>query len=98
MLKLMKIFAVIALAILLIFLGAQIFSFWRDGNISVEKLKAAQAKTDSAEKDVQKLKADLDYLSQSENLEKEIRARFNYRGEGEKLLIIVPRSSSSSRY
>ncbi|PIR98686.1 MAG: hypothetical protein COT88_00250 [Candidatus Colwellbacteria bacterium CG10_big_fil_rev_8_21_14_0_10_41_28] len=36
------------------------------------------------------LKDDLEYLSDDYNLEKELRARFNYRLPNEKLIIIVP--------
>ncbi len=36
------------------------------------------------------LQADLEYFSEPENLEKEIRSRFNYKKPGENLIIIVP--------
>ncbi len=40
--------------------------------------------------DSRNLKADLEYLKIPENLEKELRSRFNYKNPGEKLIIIVP--------
>ena len=36
------------------------------------------------------LKADLEYFQNPRNLEKELRARFNYRSPDEKIIIIVP--------
>ena len=39
------------------------------------------------------LQADLIYFSESENLEKELRSRLNYKKSGEKLIIVVPPKS-----
>jgi len=36
------------------------------------------------------LQADLLYFSEPENLEKELRSKFNYKKSGEKLIIVVP--------
>lgn len=43
-----------------------------------------------------KLSADLNYYMNPQNLEKELRARFNYKNPDEKLIIIVPSVSTSS--
>ena len=37
-----------------------------------------------------RLQADLEYFQETENLEKELRSRFNYKKPGEKLIIVVP--------
>ena len=48
--------------------------------------------------DSRDMKADLEYLKIPENLEKELRSRFNYKKPGEKLIIIVPsRQATTSR-
>jgi cell division protein FtsB len=36
------------------------------------------------------LQSDIEYFSRPENLEKELRAKFNYKKPGEKMMIIVP--------
>ncbi|MBI3045929.1 MAG: hypothetical protein HYY86_00070 [Candidatus Harrisonbacteria bacterium] len=36
------------------------------------------------------LQADFNYFQEPENLEKELRAKFNYKNPGEKLIIVVP--------
>ena len=36
------------------------------------------------------LQADLNYFQEPENLEKELRSKFNYKKPGEKLIIVVP--------
>lgn len=47
------------------------------------------------EKDNQKIEDDLDYLSDPHNLEKELRARYNYRAPNEKMIIVVPEGSEN---
>lgn len=47
--------------------------------------------TDNAE-----LKEKIGYYSNPRNLEKELRARFNYRLPNEKLIIVVPKKESST--
>ena len=47
-------------------------------------------KTDFFKKENFELQADLEYYARPENLEKELRSRFNYKKPGEKLIIIVP--------
>ena len=47
--------------------------------------KLAQFKKDNLE-----LRSDLEYFAEPENLEKELRSRFNYKKPGEKLIIVVP--------
>ncbi|NCO15467.1 hypothetical protein GW816_00990 [Candidatus Wolfebacteria bacterium] len=36
------------------------------------------------------LQSDIEYFSHPENLEKELKSRFNYKKPGEKMMIIVP--------
>jgi len=45
---------------------------------------------DEMQVDSDRLKGDIEYLSDPHNLEKELRARFNYRSPNEKLIIVVP--------
>ena len=40
-----------------------------------------------------KLQADIEYYKNPENLVKELKARFDYKREGEKLLIVVPKTN-----
>lgn len=46
--------------------------------------------------DSRNLKSDLEYLKIPENLEKELRSRFNYKKPGEKLIIIVPSKQATT--
>lgn len=40
----------------------------------------------------EQLQADIEYFQRPENLEKELKSRFNYVRPGEKMMIIVPKS------
>lgn len=44
----------------------------------------------------QSLEFDISYFSNPENLLKELKSKFNYREEGEHLIILVPRDGSNS--
>lgn len=89
-----KIAAAVILVAVIWVLGAQIHSFLGrqrelNGEFAEVGSKLKKAKIDS-----EKFQANFDYYSNPANLEKELRARFNYKQPGEKLIIIVPRATS----
>ena len=93
----MKIILLMLLAVVVLVLGAQIYSFLgREGELKAD-FAEIKAKLDRATTDQEKFQAELDYYLNPVNLEKELRARFNYKRPGEKLIIIVPRSTSSNQ-
>ena len=81
---------------LTILLGLQIYSSLVHGNKLVQEIRDIEHKLQEAQVDHMHLRSELEYYSLPANFEKELRARFNYRKEGEKLIIVVPRSSSST--
>ncbi|RJP44346.1 hypothetical protein C4587_02100 [Candidatus Parcubacteria bacterium] len=93
---LMKLAAMVALGILVLAIGSQIYFFSRDGKGARRDYDEVRAKLDAARLDEDKLKAELEYYSQPANLEKVLRARFNYRNRDEKLIIIVPQNASGT--
>jgi len=56
---------------------------------SLVEVRVAQFKEENL-----KFQADLEYFSHPENLEKELRSRFNYKNPGEKLIILVQPADS----
>ncbi len=95
----MKSFGVILLifcALLVVFVGFQIFLFLSRERDLQAQLSAVQSKFESANDDRDRLRAELEYFSRPENLEKELRLRFNYRKIDEKMIIVVPTSTSST--
>lgn len=71
----------------LVFVGGQLYFSNRSMSVSASAL---MDRLDALKIDSRNLKADLEYLKIPENLEKELRSRFNYKKPGEKLIIIVP--------
>lgn len=92
----MKIASIVVLSLFLVVIGVQVFSFvrqeWQLGSQLADvqtNLAKAQAQETSLEEEVQ-------YLSNPANLEKELRARFNYKKPGETMIIIVPSTTSTT--
>jgi cell division protein FtsB len=91
----MKLAIVIILGVLLAFFAWQIYTLAARGNAIGADYGQLKAELDTAKKDNQGLSNDLHYYEDPANLEKEVRARFNYRKQGEKMIVIVPSASSS---
>jgi hypothetical protein len=92
----MKIAFAIILAIILVVIGLQIFSFLGEEralnqNLSDVELRLTQAKAQEAD-----LQDEMQYLANPTNLEKELRVRFNYKKPGETMIIIVPSGTSTT--
>ena len=92
----MKIAGIIILLFLLLVIGSQIYAYWVRARASETELEKLQGDLARARIEEEKLKADLLYYQNPANLEKELRARFNYRDPGEKLIILVPSTSTTS--
>jgi cell division protein FtsB len=92
----MKIAAIIGLSLVLIFLGVNIYSFVKQENALGNNLSDVQARLTKAQADEANLQAEKQYLANPANLEKELRARFNYKNPGEKMIIIVPLGVTST--
>ncbi|MEN9341810.1 MAG: hypothetical protein RIQ54_66 [Candidatus Parcubacteria bacterium] len=84
------------LVTLSLFLGREI---WRLRLRSIsESMQLSEVRTvfNAIVDDHNNLQRDLEYLQQPDNLEKELRSRFNYRKHDETLVIIVPDSVTST--
>lgn len=92
----MKIAAIVVLSLFLIVIGVQVFSFVRQEWSLGSELADVQANLTKAQAEETSLQEENQYLSNPENLEKELRARFNYKKPGETMVIIVPAASSTS--
>jgi cell division protein FtsB len=92
----MKIAAIVILSIILIFLGVKAYSFVsqeRQLSSDLANVEANLTKAQTQEADLQQEK---EYLANPINLEKEMRARYNYKKPGETMVIIVPGASSTA--
>lgn len=84
------------LAILLVVLMVRIVSFAIEEHGLSSDLADIRARLTKAEADEATLKEETQYLADPVNLEKELRARFNYKKPGEKMIVIVPPAGSST--
>lgn len=91
----MKIAAIVGLSLVVIVLGIQIVSFVHQTQQLDAAYATAKAALAKAQSDEATLKEEQQYLANPLNLEKEIRARFNYVNPGEKMIIITPTGTSS---
>lgn len=92
----MKAVMIVILVVFLVFLASQIWYFYGETGAVEDELQKIKVELDQAQSDYQALKADYEFYLNPENLEKELRARFNYRLPDEKLIIIVPPQTSST--
>lgn len=92
----MKIGIAVILFAVLALIGAQVWSFYGRERALARQLSDLRTRYESAEKDYHSLEADYEYYKNPANLEKELRARFNYRSPDEKTIIIVPSSPATS--
>ncbi len=92
----MKIAAIVVLSLFLIVIGVQVFSFvgqeWTLGS----QLADVQANLKKAQDQETSLQQEVQYLSNPANLEKELRASYNYKKPGETMVIIVPSAMTST--
>ncbi len=86
----MKFLIAAVLLIILIAFSFQAYILVAERNVLKEKVGDLNFKIENLNKENENLKSDIEYFSRPENLEKELRARFNYRKQDEKMMIIVP--------
>lgn len=91
----MKIAFAVFLSLVVIFVGWNVIGFLRQEHDLNANLKDVEARLAAAKIQEANLQAQTEYLSNPANLEKELRAEFNYTKPGEKMIIIVPAQTAS---
>jgi hypothetical protein len=92
----MRVIIAVIAAVFIVFLSLQIYSFKKRGEGAEKQYQDILVKVEKARQDYRDIEAELEYYLKPANLEKELRARFNYRGPEEKLIIIVPPTAGNS--
>lgn len=80
----------VILAMVIIYLAVQIYLIVKERNQLKERLANMGGRLESLAKENNKIQSEIDYFSRWENLEKELRAQFNYKRPDEKMMIITP--------
>lgn len=83
------------LFLFLILITVQIYAFWGKRDEERTRFEEAQAALEKAKQDQGRLARDFEFYLRPENLEQELRARFNYKAPDEKTIILVPGASSN---
>ncbi|OIO64916.1 hypothetical protein COW77_00050 [Candidatus Wolfebacteria bacterium CG18_big_fil_WC_8_21_14_2_50_39_7] len=86
----MRVFIVIILSIILSAILAQSYFFIKERNRLKTDSDNLNSRLQALLKENADLQSDIEYFSHPENLEKELKSRFNYKKPGEKMMIIVP--------
>ncbi len=86
----MKKLIIIILIIILLALLTQIYFIFNEKNKLRDKFESLSAKGNNLIEENNKIKSDMEYFSSKDNLEKELRSKFNYKNIGEKMMIVVP--------
>jgi len=83
--------------VLLVVLGFGLFKLLQEKSQLGNEVKEVRAEFESLAEENKDLAAKIEYFKNPANLVKEIKSQFNYREEGEKLIIIVPSASPADR-
>jgi cell division protein FtsB len=81
---------IIVLAVFLIFLLIEIVSLYRDAQELKNENDSLKEKLSLFQNENEEIKRDMIYYQDSENLEKSLREKFNYKKPGETMIIVVP--------
>ncbi len=86
----MKTILAIILITVIIIAGIQLYKLYGQNVSLQQKTSKLTADINEISDENSKLEADLKYFSNPANLEKELRARLNYKKPGEELMILIP--------
>lgn len=86
----MKIGIIIIASIVILAISVQIFLIVKERNKLKIDLDSSNSRLQALLKENADLQSDIEYFSHPENLEKELKAKFNYKKPDEKMMIIVP--------
>ncbi|HEX4104388.1 MAG TPA: hypothetical protein VHZ04_02835 [Candidatus Paceibacterota bacterium] len=91
----MKILGIAALSVMFVFIAIRVYGFFAQERELGADLADIQTQLTKAQTTETNLQLEVQYLANPLNLEKELRAQFNYKKPGETMLIIVSGSTST---
>ncbi|MBI4993877.1 hypothetical protein HZC33_02910 [Candidatus Wolfebacteria bacterium] len=83
---------IIILSIIAFGLFIQIYFIFKEKNKLKDKFESLSFRAENIKNENEKIKSEIEYFLLPQNLEKEFRARFNYKKLGEKMIIVVPQN------
>jgi len=92
----MNIWKIAILVALMTFLGWGVFNLEKEKQEMMGEYAKLKEVTDKLELENEKTKKEIEYYRNPENLLKASREQFNFKNEGEQMMIIVPQTNASS--
>lgn len=86
----MKIATIIILSIILLAVAVQVYLIVKERGQLKKELENSNSRFNVLARENTELNSEIEYFSRPENLEKELRAKFNYKKPEEKMMIITP--------
>ncbi|MFH0712333.1 MAG: septum formation initiator family protein [Candidatus Jorgensenbacteria bacterium] len=86
---------IIIIAVIIVVLGLGIYSLIREKSVLGREVAGLRSEFQKLEKENRELTSRIEYFANPENLLKEIKSQFNYREQGEGLIIIVPNKTAT---
>lgn len=86
----MRIVIIIIFSVILIAVSVQIYFIFTERNQLKTELDEINKRLEALLVENAELESEIEYFSHPENLEKELRVKFNYKKPDEKMMIIVP--------
>ncbi len=93
----MKAAILATISLVLLFLLFQTYTFYVRSRTALREEAELQKRLEKERQTASGLAADYEFYQDPDNLEKELRSKFNYKSPGEKIIVIVqPRTATSS--
>lgn len=86
----MKIIITIVIVIVIVMVFIYVYFSFQEQRQMKDNLSDLNAQIKTLVEENDELKSEIEYFSNPENLEKELKTKFNYRKPDEKMMIIVP--------
>lgn len=90
MIKVMRLIVNVILLIFAIAVGTQLYRLHIQRNNLQARFSSVTEEIETLENENENLKNDIRYFDEPDNVAKELKAQFNYKKPGEKLLIVIP--------
>jgi len=86
----MRVFIIIILSVILMLVITELYFLIKERNQLRADLDNLNRRLQAFLKENTDIQSEIEYFSHPENLEKELKAKFNYKKPNEKMMIIVP--------
>jgi cell division protein FtsL len=86
----MRVFIIIILSVILMLVITELYFLIKERNQLRANLDNLNRRLQAFLKENTDIQSEIEYFSHPENLEKELKAKFNYKKPNEKMMIIVP--------